>query len=110
MGGLPLGQWGCFGQTHAIVAEIGQETVAQLRGAFDGLSVGMEPVASFLGFKIRDPDRFSRPSQVGFSDTHRADLVVVGVSFLELAQLAAFQDQSLALNGCQGAHDLEAVA
>ena len=106
----PLASRGAFGQPHALVAEIGKQAVTQLGGAFDCLAVSMKPVAPFLGFGIRHPDGFSGASQISLANAHGADLVVVGMSFLELAHLATLQHQGLALNGGQRAHDLEAVA
>ena len=70
----------------------------------------MEPVAPFLGFGIRHPDGFGGASQISLADAHGADLVIVGMSFLELAHLATLQHQGFALDGRQRAHDLEAVA
>jgi len=106
----PLRQRRAFGQSHALIAEIGKEAVAHLGGAFDGFPMGMKPVAPFLGFGIRHPDGFGGAGQIRLADPHGTDLVVVGMRFLKLAQLATLQDQGLALNGSQSAHDLEAVA
>jgi len=110
--------WGlrAFGQAralfepHAIITQIGKQTAADLRGALDSFAMGVKPVASFLGFRIRHPDLFGRAGQVGLADAHRADFVIVGVGFLELAQVTTLQDQSLAPNGSQRPNHLKAVA
>ena len=109
-GGFAGGQRCALLEPHAVVAEIGEEAVAHLGGALDGLAVGMEPVAPFLGLGIGHPDDLGGAGQISLADAHGADLVVVGVGFLELAHLAAFQHQRLAPDGRQRAHDLEAVA
>jgi len=43
-----FGQSGAWFESDAVVAEVGQEAVAGLSGAFDGLAVGMEPVPADL--------------------------------------------------------------
>ena len=70
----------------------------------------MEPVAPLLGFGIGHPDLFGRAGQIGLGNAYGADLVVVGVGLLELAQLATLQNQGPTLDGRQAAHHLEAVA
>ena len=105
-----FGQPRVAGQTDAVVAQIGAEPVAHLRGAFDRFAVSVEPVAPFLGLGIGHPDDLGGAGQVGFADAHGTDLVVVGVRLLELAQMAALQHPRLAPDGRQRADDLEAVA
>src|SRR5438876_6567944 len=72
--------------------------------------MSMEEVPTFLGFGVWQPDHFGRARQVSFTYAHRTDLVVVGVSFLELAHMTTLQDQSAAPNGGQSPHHVEAVA
>jgi hypothetical protein len=55
--------------------------LADSTGAFDGLAVGMEPVAPFLGLGIRHPNGLGGPSQASLADAHRTDFVIVGVRF-----------------------------
>src|SRR5512140_3931874 len=81
-----------FRQADAIVAQVGLEPIAYLSGAFDRLAMGVKPVATFLGLGIGHPDLLGGPGQVGLANAHGADLVIVGVGLLELAQMATFQD------------------
>src|ERR1039457_6945380 len=52
----PILQWVVGAETNAVVAEIGEEPVADLGGAPDGFAIGMEPVAPLLGLEIGNPD------------------------------------------------------
>jgi len=105
-----LSQARAFREAHPVVAQIGLQAVTHLGGALDRLAVRVKPVPPFLGLGIRHPHRLGRARQVGLADAHRADLVVVGMRLLELAQLATLQDQRATSDRRQAAHDLEAVA
>ena len=92
-----------------IVAQIGEEAVAHLSGAFDGLAMRMKPIASFLRGGIGHPNLLGGAGQVSLGDAHGADLVIVGVGLLELAHLAALQDLGFAPQALQSTHHFEAV-
>jgi hypothetical protein len=104
-----LGQPRTFPEPHTVIAQIGLQPVAQLSGALNRLAMDVKKIAPLLGFEVRDPNDSCRPGQVGFGDSYGADLVVVGVSFLEFAQVAALHDHRLALNLRQNPNDVEAV-
>ena len=109
-GGLGLAQACALGQAHPVVAEVGEQARAQLRGALAGLAVGVEPVPPLLGFGIGHPDLLGGAGQISLADAHGADFVVIGVRLLELAQMAALQDLGLTRQRRQAAHHLKAVA
>jgi hypothetical protein len=81
-----------------------------LRGPFYGFGMGMIPVPSLLGWFVGHPDFFGGASQPCFGDAHGADLVIVGMGFLELAQMAAFQHLGATTRFLEQAHYLKAVA
>ena len=90
-----------------MIAQIRQDAIAHLSGPFDTLAVGMEQIPPFLGFGVRNPNLFGGTSQVRFANAHRANLIIVGVSLLEFADVATLQDPRLAVNGGQAAHHEE---
>ena len=92
-----------------MIAQIREDAIAHLSGPFDTLAVGMEQIPPFLGFGVRNPNLFGGTSQVRFANAHRANLIIVGVSLLEFADVATLQDPRLALDGGQAAHHLETV-
>jgi len=110
LGRTGLGQATVGFEAHSVVTEIGAQPGAELSGALGGLAVSVKPVAPLLSFQVGHPDFFGGARQVGFADAHGADLVVVGMRLLELAQMTALQDLGLAPDRREGAHDLEAVA
>src|SRR4051812_20568627 len=81
------------------VAEIRENAVLHLGGAFDSFAMGVKQIPTLLGFEVGNPDNPRRAGQVGFANAHSADSVIIGVRFLEFAQLAALQNQSCACNG-----------
>ena len=97
-----LGQACARFEPHAIVTEVRAQPRLHLRGAFGGLAVSVEPIPPFLGFGVGHPDLFGRAGQVGLADAHRAELVVVRVRLLQLAQLATLQDLGRAPGGGRG--------
>src|SRR5256885_12056897 len=72
--------------------------------------MSMEEVTAFLSLGIWQPDHSGCARQVSFANAHGTDLVIVGVSFLEPAQMTTLQDQGSAPNGGQSPHHIEAVA
>ena len=49
-GGRAGSEFGSFFETHALVAEIGEQAVAALGRAFHRFAMRMEPIPPFLGF------------------------------------------------------------
>src|SRR5689334_13766198 len=72
--------------------------------------MSMEEVPTFLTFGVWQPDDFGRACQVSFANAHSTDLVIVGMAFLEPAQMTALQNQGPPANGGQSPNDVEAVA
>src|SRR5438876_5091171 len=104
---LTMAEPGC--QAHAIIAQIREETIAHLGGPFDTLAMRVEPITPLLRFEVRNPNLFGGARQIGFANAHGADLIIIGVSFLEFAHLATLQDQRFAVDGGQASNYLEAV-
>lgn len=98
------------GQAHALVAEATAEAIGGLGGALDDFAVVMEGCAVpwVLGSGIQDG--LGGAGEVGLARCDRADLVVVGVGLLELAQVAALQDQGAEAYGVEAASEMEVVA
>src|SRR6266849_11080615 len=92
-----------------MIAKIREKAVVHLGGPFDTFAMSMEPVTPFLRFEVRNPNLFGGARQIGFANAHGADLIIIGVSFLEFAHLATLQDQRFALDGGQASNYLEAV-
>src|SRR5437867_3081275 len=104
---LAMAEVGC--QAHAIIAQIREEAIAHLGGPFDTLAMRVEPITPLLRFEVWNPNFFGGARQIGFANAHGADLIIIGVSFLQFAHLATLQDQRFALDRRQASDYLEAV-
>jgi hypothetical protein len=58
----------------------------------------MKPVATFLRPGIGHPDFLGCAGQIRFADALSADFIVVGVCFLEFAQMTTLQNLGFAPN------------
>src|SRR5438093_8992568 len=93
-----------------MIAQIREKAIVHLGGPFNTFTMRMEPITPLLSFEVRHPNLFGGASQISFANAHSADFIIIGVSFLEFAHLATFQNQRFAVNRGQASHYLEAVA
>jgi len=60
-------------EPHTVIAQVGEQAVANLGGALTSLAMGMKPIPPFLCAQVGHPYLFSRARKVSFANAYGAD-------------------------------------